>query len=302
MKVCAPYLPANEPEIKFETYRYYLDCFRSYLQNLYGSWRDFGRVAIKHSNKIQGSVDFDKQWIERHLKIAWNTEYLTSVGFNDYELLRINNQWLPIQCYYAVYGAAEALSYVLDGNKANSHQKALRKTTEFFIRSGLDPWNKAFKGAIGKKRNEHEAVNFPSNIEIPHNLQRVGVVPLQMIAKCLKAEHANRVDDIWNKSTGIYKYKYNPGSTGLLHFLYKLRIKSNYKEVDCFVCDAPEENVRSFSQSVCFLCFWNLLYMEILLIRKCKKKFIIELGQNYLRTNPHANHLEERLAFYRNEI
>jgi len=42
--------------------------------------------------------------------------------------------------------------------------------------------------------------------------------------------------------------------------------------------------------------------MEILLIRKCKKKFIIELGQNYLRTNPHADLLEERLAFYRNEI
>jgi len=42
--------------------------------------------------------------------------------------------------------------------------------------------------------------------------------------------------------------------------------------------------------------------MEILLIRKCKRKFIIELEQNYLSTNPHADYLRERLAFYRNEI
>ena len=42
--------------------------------------------------------------------------------------------------------------------------------------------------------------------------------------------------------------------------------------------------------------------MEILLIRKCKKRFIIEFGQDYIKTNANADLLEERLAFYGNEI
>lgn len=297
-----PYKPSSESKIKFETYRFYLECYKQHLIDEYHNWQNFALKAFLHSSKLQGIKEFDSSWVERFLKISWNTEYLITVGADDPEILRINNQWIPIQSYYAIYAGSEAFSYVLDANKAGSHQKALRKVTDYFVKCGLDPWNKAYQGARGKRGNEHKPVNFLRNIQIPHNLQRRNVSPLEMIAKCLKAEHFHRIDDIWDKSCGIPKYKFNPHFTGLLHFLYRLRIKSNYEEVDLFISEAPESNIRNFSEALRSLCFWSLLYLEILIIRKCRKKFMIDIGMKYLDINPRAEFLRKRIEFYRDSI
>jgi len=247
---------------------------------------------------------FDKAWIDRFVKIAWNTEYLLCMGPDDPELIRISNQWTPVQAYFSVYACSEAVAYAIDGGKADGHRKALRKVTDYFVKNGMSPWDKTFKGPLGKTKNEHEPVNFPDNLTIPHNLSRRNVDPLEMIAKCLKAEHSHRVDDLWKsrKREGVYKYEFDPGYTGLLHFLYRLRIKSNYKEVDLFVAEAPEENIRGFARCMQEFCCWTLLYMEIMLIRKCTKHYLLGLAEKYRSVNPHAKRLKERTDFYRVSI
>ncbi|MCK4817536.1 hypothetical protein KA005_17340 [bacterium] len=298
-----PYFPENETKIKFETYRFYLQCICEYLHQEYDSWTNFGERCLEATKRLREMPCFDDGWIKRFMKIAWNTEYLLSMGSDDPELMRINNQWTPIQSYYTVYACSEALAYVLDGQKADSHHKALRKVTAYFLRSGLSPWNKAFQGARGKTRNGHFPVNFSSQLVIPSNLARHDVTPLQMIAKCLKAEHSHRIDDLWGgRKSGIYKYRFDPGYTGLLHFLYRLRIKSNYKEVDIFISEAPEENIRSFSRSIESFCFWTLLYMELILIRKCTKRYVISLAEDHPRLNSRADRLQKRVEFYQNNV
>ena len=297
-----PYLPQTDTEIKFETYRFYLQSICGAIHNEHRTSKQLGLECLRRTQRLQVLKNFDMDWIERWMKIAWNTEYLLSVGSDDPELIRISNQWKPIQQYYAVYACTEAAAYVLDGEKADGHQKSLRKITAYFVQVGISPWNKAFKGSRGRKGNEHFAVNFPQDIIIPHNLQRVDVKPLEMIAKCLKAEHTHRIDELFQKRPGIYKYNFDPGYTGLFHFLYRLRVKSNYKDVEIFVTEAPEENIRSFSESLDIFCFCCLLYMEIILIRKCRKKCILDLGEKYLKLNSKACHLAERLELYRNNI
>ena len=302
LTVCEPYTPREDSEIKFETYRFYLQCICDYLREKYTNWKTFGRECFRHTQTLKGMRSFDEHWIERFMKISWNTEYLLSANAGDPELMRINNQWTPIQCYYTVYAACEAVAYALDSQKANGHHKTLRKVSDYFVRSGLSPWDKAFKEARGKKGNEHKPVNFPEHITIPSNLQRRNVVPIQMIAKCLKAEHSHRIDDLWQRRCGIYKYQFDPGYTSLLHFLYRLRIKSNYKEVDLFVTEAPEENIRSFSRSIGFLTFWTLLYAESIIIRKCRKRYLIGAAEKYLTINQKADRLEKRIDFYRKNV
>jgi hypothetical protein len=304
IQIHAPYRPSTETEIKFDTYRYYLQCLCEYLQQEYGSWEDFGRQSISRTQKLQDMGCFDERWIERFMKIAWNTEYLLCMGPDDPELIRISNQWTPVQAYFSVYASSEALAYALDGKKADSHSKALRKVTNYLVQNGMSPWNKAFKGPVGRTKNEHEPVNFPIGLEIPHNLSRWGVHPIEMVARCLKAEHCHRVDDLWGgkKRTGVYKYEFDPGYTGLLHFLYRLRIKSNYKEVDLFVAEAPEENIRGFARCIQEFCYWTLLHMEIMLIRKCTKRYMLRLTDKYLLLNPGAQRLEQRIEFYRGNM
>lgn len=292
----------SEADIKFETYRGYLDAVRRHIYQTYGSWKHFGRTCIDQTLHMQGIGVFDQPWVERFLKIAWNTEFILSDGAKDVELVRINNQWSPIQAYYAIYACGEALAYVLDGNKADGHQKTLTKLTDYFEKNSLSPWNLSYEGPRGRTCQDHKPHNFSADIRIPHNLQRSDVTPQELIAKCLKAEHANRVDDTWQKRRCQFKYNFDPGRTSLLHFMYRLRIKSNYKEIDLFVSQAPAAKILNFNTSLQYICFYTLLYMEVALARKCKKSFLLALGDKYLTVNPRAHKLKRRLEFYNSQI
>jgi len=301
-KIEVPFRSQDDIEIKFETYRFYLESFFQQIDKEYFSWEDFCKKTLHQTKNLQGFRGFDENWIKRWMKIAWNTEYLMEEMTDDFELIRFNNQWKPIQSYYSIYAACEPVVYVLDGEYANGHQKSMKKITEYLVKTSLCPWNKAFVGEKGKSGRDHCPVNFPNDINIPHNLQRTNVNPIEMVAKCLKVEHQHRIDDLFKKERGKYKYNFDPGLTGIIHFFYRLRVKSNYKDVEIFVSEAPEENIKGFSKSLEKIVLYTLTLLEVILIRKCRKIFIIELARDYLRINPNAKELEERKCFYEKNV
>lgn len=113
----------EEAKIKFETYRYYIQCFVEIINERYPDNEKLIIEVLNQTKKLQGFKGFDNGWVARFLKNAWNTEYVLKFNLSDDpELAKINNQWLPIQAYYSVYSAGESLSYLLDGNKAKSHR------------------------------------------------------------------------------------------------------------------------------------------------------------------------------------
>jgi hypothetical protein len=291
-------VPPAPAEIKFDTYRFYLECITTFLALHYQDWEGFARQCASHTKYLHGMPGHDSAFVERHLRLAWNTESLLLATSSDIDLIRIANQWVPVQVYYAVYSAGEAVSYLLDGSKSASHAKILRKLTDHFVKKGLPPWNYAFQGCLGRQRGLHTSVNLPAGLHIPSNLQRQGVHPLQMIGRCLKAEHAHRVDDIWTKTIGCRKYAFDPGYTSLLHFLYRLRIKSNYEEVDLFIANAQDHQVRAFATDLKQFCSWTISYFEIFVARKIKKQALIDMASRYLQANAAATNLAARMASY----
>ena len=128
------------------------------------------------------------------------------------------------------------------------------------------------------------------------------VKPVEMIARCLKVEHQHRIDDLFEKERGKFKYSFDPGNTGIIHFLYRLRVKSNYKDVEIFVSEAPKENIKGFSESLERIVLYTLTLLEIILIRKCRKRFVLGLADEYLNLNEKALELKKRTLFYQNEI
>ncbi len=281
-----------------------MHCIMEYLFATFTDWQNFGVQVIGVAGKFKKLPNCDSSYLERFLKIAWNTEYLACENqSNDVHIIRINNQWKPIQIYYAIYSAGEALSYLIDGNKSNGHRKCLRKLSDFFVNHGLSPWKYAFNGWRGKSNNDHFPVNFPAGLVMPDsNLQRRGVQPVQMIAKCLKAEHYHRVDDDFQKKKGIYKYKFNPHYTTILHFLCRLRIKSNYKDADIFLAEAPNRIIQEFSNDLSDFCFWTMLFFEIFIIQKCTKSCFVNIFEHYEKMNPNITRLKQRIEFYESNI
>ena len=291
--------PFEDVDYKFETYRYYIQCFVEIINNNYSSIEQFINLVVDKSKHLQGFKGYDQGWVARFLKNAWNTEYILNFNLvDDPELARINNQWLPIQTYYAVYCAGEALAYLLDKNKANSHRTCLKKLNNFFVKLDISPWNLMYKGAIGKKSNEHVPINFLSNIQIPHNLARRDISPVQMVCKCLKVEHQKRVKDEFKKTTGKYKYSFDPSLTSLLNFLYRLRIISNYEEIDVFLTEAPDNVIMEFGKNLSFICLATLTLFEIIIIRKVGKTNFNSIVEDYLRMNNNASALQNRNEHY----
>lgn len=301
-----PELNEADQRRRFSTYWNYLAQLERLLRDQYGDWRKFGRTVLHSTRKLRPDPSLDRHHVRRFLRLAWNTEYLLSAGGDDPEMLQLANHWAPVQGYYAVYCAAEAAAYALNGSPPGSHRKTLRVMTDYLVKSGPVPWNFAYKGPRGRQGEQdlRRPVNFPEGIEPAHNLRRSGVAPEQVLATCLRAEHDHRIDDGWQdkKTSGCYKYEYEPDDTGLLHFLYRLRTKANYKGVDLFLADVSENQVLGFNRGIQTFVGWTMLLLEVVVLRRIGKNDLTELGEEYLDTNPEAGQLGERIAFYDAEV
>lgn len=295
--------PFEDVEYKFETYRYYLECFVKAINASYPNYEDLITIAAEEFKPLQGFKDYDKTWVSRFMKNGWNTEYILNLNLvEDAELARINNQWQPIQTYYAIYSIGEALSYLIDSHKAGSHKSCLKKLNYFIVNKKITPWNLMFTGKIGKESNEHNPLNFPAGIIAPHNLARSSITPTEMVFKCLKVEHKKRVNDDFHKEKGKYKYLFDPGHTSLLNFLYRLRIKSNYEEIDLFLAEAPDNIIIEFGKNLAFICLYTLTLFEVAINRKIGKANFSDLVKEYLAINKYASGIKTRNDLYRSLI
>lgn len=292
----------SSPAVKgFQTYLNYLSAVRDYFREAYGTFDRYCQQALTETRRLKGDKTLDRERVRRFLRLAWNTEHLLhESGGEDAEIQRLNNHWAPVQAYYAAYCAAEAAGYVLDRSPPGSHGKALRKVTEYARRLSLPPWDIVAIGALGKDRKGIKVRGLEPGTEIPNNLQSLDVDPAGMIAKCVSAEHKHRINDAWTsrKQAGCYKYEFEPDPTGLLHFLYRLRIKANYREVDVFLAGASERDVLDFGRRLRFLVVLALILCEVVAIRKIGKREFLGFAQEYLDKNPAADVLKRRTKMY----
>lgn len=268
--------PQSDDEFGFDVYQRYLNNLLKYVLTKYPTPNDLILAVKQNAQNLKQNNTLDLNYIQRMLIIAWNTEFLLFYNdkTKDTELLRVNNQWKPIQSYYSVYSLAEATLYCID-KKVGNHTQCLKKISEIFSENSsfkkLTPWSFSFIGYKGnfKQKGTIRPVNFPDNITIPNSLKENELKPIESIACCLKAEHNNRIYE-WKKpkNTNVFKYLHDPSYTTIFHFLYRLRIKSNYKNAELFMVEAPEIKIKSFSDCLSFVVYVTNLVLENIIISK----------------------------------
>ena len=280
-------MPFSDEEIAFDVYQNYLENWVGFIKSKYKTYDDFIISISQLANKLQKSTNIDIEYIKRFLYLGWNTEDLVRLNdkniiYND--MLKVNNQWKPIQVYYSIYSLSEAACYSLTRMKAESHSKCLSSISNYFKTTKIEPWNLGFTGYMGNKKiiSTIEPINFSKGIATPNSLTRVNTSPEEMIATCLKAEHKNRIKQHQKTGKKDLKYLYNPGLTTIFHFLYRLRIKSNYKEVEIFLSDAPENEVKAFSKNLTKINLYTNTLLEILILKKIGKKVLFEIMDEFV--------------------
>jgi hypothetical protein len=296
--------PSDHNEIAFDVYEKYLRSFTSLLETQYSSLENLIKDIIGKITKIKHNPNLDLKYIKRFLFLGWNTEYLASMNDNspDIEVLRVNNQWKPIQVYYSIYTLSEASIYSATLIKSDSHSKCLKNLSNFLESSSLYPWNLCFtghEGKVGKLARTIRPINFPQEIRIPNSMERQNIQPVESIACCLQAEHRNRVEEYRKRGKGQpYQYEYNPGITTIFHFLYRLRIKSNYKDVEIFLAPAPGFMVQNFSNHLTLVNTYSNALFEVILTRTIGRLSLVKLIDDFLKINNKADFIVSRKDLY----
>jgi hypothetical protein len=297
----------NDEEVRFKTFLNYLRQFSAYLKQNVGDRTELARHIWTQSARFQATKNYSREYLVRSLFLAWNTEAIVcNFGLNDPAALKINNHWKPIQVYYAIYSASEALAHLLTGKERFSHKECLRTVSEMLIKTKILPWGCAFKGKLGKNGNDAMPVNFPNDFKLAHNLQVTNVRPIDLIATCLQAEHRKRVDDVYRERRNKrksgqkipFKYATDPGETTLLHFAYRLRLRSNYEGAEMYLADLSDRSIRDFDTLLNTFCTCTLMALEIQVMRKVTKRTFLEIQKEFAQRVPMNKTLEERIAIY----
>ncbi len=292
--------PEDEEEIAFDVYENYLENIISLINSKYKN--RFITYLAKNTVNIKQNSSISNDYLKRFLFLGWNTECLVRINdsISDIELLRVNNQWKPIQVYYSIYSLCEAANYTLSLQKLESHSKCLRQMSKYFSNSSFEPWKYSFIGYAGNKKvsSTIKPINFTQGIKVPNSLKRAGITPEEVLACCLQAEHKHRIEDYKPNKNGKFKYLYDPGNTSLLHFLYRLRIKSNYKNVGVFLAKAPDAKIRSFSENLTLICSYTNALCEIIILRRIGKKAMIQIMNEFIKKHRNTSAISKRLVMY----
>lgn len=104
-----------------------------------------GRISVLPSMKDTKPSTVDVGQVRKSLANAWGTELLLALSGRyavDDEVTRLANNWAVVQTYYVVYHATQALAVAKGFPRPDSHPKTQNQFISFWVQRPLDlsPW------------------------------------------------------------------------------------------------------------------------------------------------------------------
>lgn len=241
------------------------------------------RASKSPSLSDSASAPIDHDQVKRSLANAWGTELLLALSGRhvvDDEIVRLANNWAVVQAYYVVYHATQALAVAKGFPRPDSHPKTQNQYASFWVKRPLDlsPWT---LGADGAWANCPPNKSIDSSI---HGWTACSpATQLSLAAKAFRTTRDDSVSaavdrqrdrlrserrKAWEAEESARlssgkKARVKPtwrrpqlsaaeGSAaaakvpphGLIHYLYRLRIKTNYVDSAMFT-DGPQDETSS---------------------------------------------------------
>lgn len=215
---------------------------------------------------------------------AWHTEVALGVPqvFSDPGLIRFTNQWAPVQAYYALYSLWRAW-FALEGSQVQTHGEVLRSASSVIRQRALfpSPWSYACSGGYLLRDAAHIGFQSQQISDVKH-LSTPGSISASddWVAKALRTTRKfflEQREENWksqNRTKSGHRYqRIPPGerqrirsqlhATTLFDFLYRLRIRSNYRDVDDFVSGQLDDaDALNYFQSLLSFTQRTMLLLE----------------------------------------
>jgi hypothetical protein len=287
-----PTAAEEERARRFQVHKQYLAAIREYLEETYESADtplplgvlDTQRT-LRGYERIQRHRPRKTKDIRRFLAIEWASETQLRLALDtEMSLLRYSNAWAPIHSYYAVYMGLQAwfASLNFDG-LVDDHAASLRTASRQISARSLVPlpWSVTCSGTphIGEASfsNLPEGAT-PGKVELLSNPSLETFWP--RYCKMLETTRTRRLDisfDEWKRRNNRKNIKAAEKRdvaaqvmpTTIFDFLFRLRVRSNYRDVETFLMSAVDDSWQmDFLHSLVRVTSLTCLLLDALLVRQ----------------------------------
>lgn len=292
----------------FRTYLNYLRALDIDIRHRYGEGSDlYSRLAevMQHQTSYRQirSRTCDRRAIEKALRSAWATEVviLQSVVSRRQEVVAGANLWSTVQSYYAVYHAAQAF-FEASGwwSPPNTHSGTLKLLSEVALKRQYlpPPWDAwcdgPMRGLAYGGLAAAASASTPNSLSAPY----ADCCPewVAMILRTTRERKIKEAKEQWirvNKKSDGSRYQIVPSNrqesvlknvapTTLFDFLYRLRVRSNYKDADAFVLsDEATKDAVEFSTALTTVLQGTLFVLEVGIVKSVGKAWFDEVAQGF---------------------
>ena len=277
----------TEEERQFRTFANYLASVELLLEVEHTSCEGLVsslRSAMQPQRKLATGVNLDD--VLNLLKRAWATEALMNLPFKLDAMKDIVPQavlWLPVQTYYAVFSALDA-ALRSHGHIVDTHSKALRSYATQLRGQMPFPLNCACVGPDDSYVYENFRCNPDKNFSTLKRPQSVDDAQ-HLLGTALRSTRRHLLDDRcddWKRKAKkkriLAAQRKQIGTleaaTSLLHFLYRLRLRSNYGDSDVFVSGSTARESIAFARAYVNVTSYFLGSLECLIEKRLGTGYI----------------------------
>ncbi len=269
-----------------ELARYGFSTYKNYLLGL----SYFMDLEYPDDRNIYSSIpsllsirNMDTSHIRRLLFNCWSSETLLNLPrFLDVDFIKFSNHWSPVQSYYAMYLAVRALIVSRNISARGDHTTTLNVCVSNFINNQRifpGPWS--YLNGLGGND-----LNFPDDFtkldlsiqQNPYFFRTDRNLLLSNYSLFLKTTRDRLFEEkieIWKSNNPTHhgqRLRLPPGkrkeidqstrATSFLDCFYRLRTRSNYRDVDIFILGSGQQEARNYLDALCNITHKTLVMLE----------------------------------------
>jgi len=296
----------NKAKISFRTYKHYLLAY-AYLLDLECPTYE---SIVQRTTEVQRNTNADIERIKGLLFNAWNSEMLLNLPkYLSVDFVKFSNHWSPVQSYYAIYLSLRSLMVAKNMQTHGDHTATLKDCVSNLI-SGQKliphPWN------IVATTNGYENVGCEALPEInsqedpslfSKNIDKLKASACMFVrtTRDRMIEEQVRVWKVSNPLNSAKKRLKLPAgkrneisiavrSASIFDALYRLRLRSNYKDADMFLLGSDSTQAQIYLDALTKITDKTLMMLELYISQSMGKSVFKEAGREYLeRTKPLAS-------------
>lgn len=225
---------------RYNTYLYYMMALDTSIRENAGAndpvYGVLEKMAATPSFQRISAGNRQRGLVGSLLRSSWSSEMAvyTALDHTDEDSAAIMLPWTYVQIYYCLHDLFEAvfLSLGCHSEQAVHHERFLKRYADFVASRQIlpEPWSAILSG----KACDCRGLTFDPKVKVNAQKWTNGCDSNERVYQLLSTTHKERLAE--KKSEVV--------QTTLMHFLYRLRCRTNYRDVDPYLFDLRNRSIR----------------------------------------------------------